>query len=329
VKIDVARRFLACFTIKKTEVAGGWLNCSCPLAPWTHAKGHDHQPSFGLNVESGRFNCFSCGASGSLSYLASTVLAFLQQTPERMGLYDFKTAYEILDGAELDFESLPDFTEFDPQQVFEPWPEWWLDMFEPVALNKAASAYLAKREVPPSLQVQMELRWDSVRDMVVCPYRTAFGKFAGARGRCIDPSRPKNEQHHDYKYKSQNNSKLIWYNEQALQNDGPIIVVEGQFDVMHLLQVTPNVVGNLTAKIPWPKLTKLSAKDTVIFMPDNDPPGMMAVYGNDVYPGAVKLLGNLGPTIAVLEYPAEFEDPDKVPLEWLRKELSGIVPLLA
>lgn len=41
-----------------------WTRCSCPLAPFTHFKGRDENPSFGIIVnETGEsaYNCFTCG----------------------------------------------------------------------------------------------------------------------------------------------------------------------------------------------------------------------------------------------------------------------------
>lgn len=42
---------------------GEWVSMRCPLAPWTHAKGHDTSPSAGVSVvDDGTsiFNCFTC-----------------------------------------------------------------------------------------------------------------------------------------------------------------------------------------------------------------------------------------------------------------------------
>ena len=63
-------RLLGCSGI---EVVGGgkWVQACCPLAPHTHARGIDENPSFGIAVEDegwSSYHCFTCG-SGSLADL--------------------------------------------------------------------------------------------------------------------------------------------------------------------------------------------------------------------------------------------------------------------
>jgi hypothetical protein len=59
-----------------------------------------------------------------------------------------------------------------------------------------------------------------------------------------------------------NNAHCVWYNEPdpgggcALPK-APVVVCEGQFDVMSVLRVYPYVVGNLTAKATIEKMVKL------------------------------------------------------------------------
>ena len=42
-----------------------WVRCSCPLAPFTHFKGSDENPSFGIVIEDkgeSSYHCFTCGS---------------------------------------------------------------------------------------------------------------------------------------------------------------------------------------------------------------------------------------------------------------------------
>lgn len=51
---------------------GDWVSMQCPLAFWTHEKGHDNTPSFGIHVEDDGVslsNCFTCGTKGPLHYI--------------------------------------------------------------------------------------------------------------------------------------------------------------------------------------------------------------------------------------------------------------------
>lgn len=45
-----------------------WLNFSCPLARWTHEKGSDNSPSFGISIDSlsSKYHCFTCHSKGTM-----------------------------------------------------------------------------------------------------------------------------------------------------------------------------------------------------------------------------------------------------------------------
>jgi DNA primase len=48
-----------------------WVNFSCPLAPWTHEKGTDRSPSFGISLsEISAYSCYTCHHHGTLSDFA-------------------------------------------------------------------------------------------------------------------------------------------------------------------------------------------------------------------------------------------------------------------
>ncbi len=59
----------------------GWVRSSCPLAPWTHETGQDRHPSFGIKIpetyaDVPTYTCFTCGRSGPLPKLLSTLRLF-------------------------------------------------------------------------------------------------------------------------------------------------------------------------------------------------------------------------------------------------------------
>lgn len=67
-------RILGCSNVASSS--GQWVIASCPLAPWTHAGGVDRRPSFGVYLgENGSvgYNCFACGAKGTLPTLLHTL----------------------------------------------------------------------------------------------------------------------------------------------------------------------------------------------------------------------------------------------------------------
>lgn len=60
-----ARRYLR---VKDGPNDAGWITCFCPF----HAGGSERKPSFGININSGVWNCFVCG-SGTFASLRNTL----------------------------------------------------------------------------------------------------------------------------------------------------------------------------------------------------------------------------------------------------------------
>lgn len=314
---DGIRLLLTALGAKQIAKKGKWVSSTCPLAPFTHKGGKDEHPSFGVRIDSNHFNCFAC-EKGTLGSLLHSIAFHLSKVPSYAPKYDLKTAWALLDGASLDFVPLPNFeTTFSQDQVFSPWPDNFLDKFGAIDSSPEAVEYLLSREGSLTLEQAKaaEFRFDHSKQMIVCPYRNSYGTLAGARGRSIDPDCPKAYRHFDYYWNKTNNAPLVWYNEPALNLEGSVIVVEGQFDCRHVEKVWPKVVANLTAKPTMAKLRKLTGCDSVILMMDNDETGEIATRSYKEYlHDKVK--------VGVLEYPKQFHDPAQVDLAWLSDALS-------
>lgn len=314
-------KFLKALGCHDAAESGDWVTCKCPLAPFRHKSGKDSTPSFGVNVSSGMFNCFAC-EKGSLESLLSTIDFSTRKEPfdQLRPKYDFQAARDALDTAESEIDGLAPYEELGPVGTpFHAFPEWWLNSFTPAHLTPNGSAYLHGRHISYEESVREDLRYDPYFDMVVFPYRNAWGVLAGARGRCADPE--KDLQHYDYKFNKLNNSGSVFMGEHlipaAVDNHKPLLVVEGQIDRIACLRHYPYVLANLTAKPTHEKLATLnSCPDGVVLMLDNDETGKEAT------PLWVK---GLKVPVAVLSYPEEFKDPDKVPSALLGPLLSDLL----
>jgi hypothetical protein len=262
---------LRCKNIRVKE--NGWIEAGCPLARWLHKHHVDATPSFGLNVRPGErsyFLCFAC-RQGSAEELLHTLEMYTHVSQD----YDFAQCHKLLSDEEY-VVPLPAYGEFPrPQQVFSEWPAYWLESFKPAEWVAESAVYLAARGVPLSIVQQFHLRFDHKRQMIVVPYWDVFGRFAGARGRSILETPP--QKHHDYSFQGVNNARLVWLNEPVLNQTGPVVVVEGQFDVMRTAQAYQKTVGNLTAKPTLEKMKKLGDCETVIQIPDRDEAGEQSI----------------------------------------------------
>lgn len=304
---------------------------TCPLAPFLHSSGKDTNPSFGIKEALGgaHFHCFTC-VSGTPESLVQTLEMYLREQPQYKDLYDLEAARLILENQTLNVYKLPDFEAVHHGHQFSEWGTWILDKF-PSAMNaKRGLDYLMNPKPPAGEERQAHhgrgltleevihwgFRYDPTRDMVVVPFYNHHGKFAGMRGRSILGS-----LHHDYTFNHVNNTQLCFLNEQCFQNDEPVVVVEGQFDVITTARVYPNVVGNLTARMSAEKVAKLATLDSVILMLDQDDTGRRATEK------IAKLLIESGVQVGVVELQG-VKDPDQAGEDAVREALKDMLPAL-
>lgn len=328
---ETAIKLLKSLGAKDIKYDGGqWVKSPCILAPWTHKGGKDSNPSFGIRVKNMKphYHCFTCRA-GSLQTLIQEVEMFLGKGSALSGHYDTKLARAILENEEFDIEPLPEFSEFgDASQQFQEWPTYFIESFASWEFNARAFKYLQQRGVSPETAQKFGLRYDSKKDMIVCPYSNLYGKLAGARGRAVElEGEPKRKgRHYDYTWNQVNNAHLVWYNEQVIAEEQPIVVVEGQFDAMRVSEVYPYVVANMTAKPVPEKVKKLAYAPAVVLMMDNDETGDIAV---EKY---VSQLSAMNKPIAIVQPPKEYDaegklikqDPDAMGAEWIRAQLKDL-----
>lgn len=312
-------QFLHTISVMDPQIGDKWVMSHCPLAFATHKHGKDNKPSFGVNLASGKFNCFTC-ESGSLEKLLQLLEMYCGSHPEMAYRFDFKKAREILGDQEDLVEALPAYSEFAPEgHQFQEWPTYFLDQFPKWSKSLKAVWYLTdgrklmgSQPVDLSVAEQMDLRWDAKYQRIVCPYHNVSDKLAGARGRAI--ATDTGFKHFDYTWNGVNNAALVWYNEQcfgeSIKNHMPVVVVEGQFDCLNVLRVYPYVVANLTAKPSQEKLRKLQNCHSVVIMLDNDAAGEK---GEQKYLEYLK--GKI--PVGVMRYPKTFKDPAQLDLQLL------------
>jgi DNA primase len=317
--------------MKSTPVpydGGGWVKAPCPLARWTHQSGKDSNPSFGISIKPGErshYHCFAC-SSGSLQELAGALVMHLQKhAPENLKLYPINQIFQIVEDEELAVIPLPDYedTQSSPYEDFQEWPQYFIESFPEWRYSKDCVDYLKKRGVTKEQAIQHDIRWDPHHRRAVFPYRSVYGKLAGARGRAVDDVEFK---HFDYTWNGVNNAGLVWYNEEVFNNEQPIVVVEGQFDCLAVERCYPHVIANLTAKPSPFKMKRLQSAEGLIFMTDNDKAGNAAMEKYIAYAQHHKL--DYYPLYLPKEYDEKGNfiklDPGSLGTDWIRTELQKI-----
>ena len=305
--------FLTALRAKNIRVKdNGWIEASCPLAPWLHQKHHDHSPSFGLNATTSYFWCFAC-RQGSAEELLHTVELY----SKGKGDYDFGQCHQLLLEDVPVVMPLPPFGEFTQvRQPFVEWPQFWVESFTQAAWVTEAAVYLASRGVPVQQLAEFDLRYDPKRSMIVAPYRDVFGRLAGARGRSILDT---GQKHYDYTFQNINNARWVWYNEKALNLHGPVVVVEGQFDLWRTVQAFPKTVASLTSKPTVEKMKKLGGCGVVIQIPDRDAAGSQSTVRY------AELCQQFGLQHRILWLDEGVKDPAECSIDYLRDRIHDLL----
>lgn len=328
---EAAIKFLKALGAKEAKYDGGnWVKAPCVLAPWTHKGGRDTNPSFGIKVNdmTPHYNCFSC-RSGQLFTLIQEVEMFLSKDASQKGHYDTMLARTILENDGFDIEPLPEFSEFGGSgQEFQEWPDYFIDSFANWEYSARAANYLKQRNVSTETAKAHGLKYDSKKDMIVFPYRNLYGKLAGARGRAIElhGEPPKKARHYDYTWNQVNNANLVWYNEEAIAEEQPLVIVEGQFDKMRVSEVYPHVVANLTAKPIAAKMKKLAYAPSFILFADNDDTADTAIQKY------LEWFDHMDKPVAVVQPPKNYTedgkliklDPDLMGSAWIKSKLQEL-----
>lgn len=153
---------------------GDWVQARCPLAPWTHARGTDSSPSFGVRAgPQSWYNCLACKSKGRLIDLPSA-LAARDGRPYEELVHEFLVAEAT--GAKV---------EADTFEAFEPIPALpepvYGDLFED--LSQVAADYLESRNVDPDLMEDMGVREWPEFSRIMFPIRGFDGGLYGWTGR--------------------------------------------------------------------------------------------------------------------------------------------------
>jgi hypothetical protein len=264
----------------QTKVINGWVSTACPLAPWTHEKGHDENPSFGVKIRDDGdvsiFNCLTCKRKGPLSRLAQMYGHYSGRDVEH--LIDEAEDIEML-GVQLPLWEDLGLTEVDLRPAMPIGAEFE-NIFEEAYWRSAMSddyhvhPYLKKRGIGYHAAEMMDLLVDDDdghgAERIVFPVR-GYGSTAlyGYTGRATDDE--VNPRIRDY-YGLPKRACLLGMN--LVPGRKLIILCEGLFDYARLTEYGYAAVAAMHSG-----LTELQAQilrdigKPVVLMYDNDEAG--------------------------------------------------------
>lgn len=311
---DRLRSFLKHVGVKSSVIRSqGWIGSRCPLAPWRHDGGVDKNPSFGLRIMDGGEsygNCFSCSWKGDLLSLVTRIKGIA--LPDELEALDLETALSMVMDEEkappIDFAALGSFDdqfETPPDAKVRPFKEPWLASFKKANDN----AYLKKRGVSSWLSEFTDLRYDTGENRICFPIRTFDGVLAGMHGR--DVTNMSGLRYKAYKDGKKYNP-MVWLGENHVSLDSPLVITEGPFDYIRIMEVYSNVLCALSVGMSNDKLIRIRNAGSILTMFDV---GM----GGDT--ARSTLSGRYGARVKHW-VPEEFGDVGATPLDKLSKVLS-------
>lgn len=214
---------------------------SCPLAPWTHSSGGDKSPSFGINRAKGVYNCYTCGG-GSIEKLIALLSQDNRNTALATSISLWVDGYEAIN---LSCEENRDIVL--DEDVLELYPA-------------NMTSYPRDRGVAEWVEKQYDLRYDVVRNRVIVPLRDDQGRLKGLQGRFIGESKV------PYLMYMFNGRcwKDPWIGAQFIDWVKPVILVEGLFDLLRVVEFYPNTIATMTVGINR-KIDQLEGTDVITF----------------------------------------------------------------
>lgn len=199
---------------KNVKNAGDNIMCSCPLG--IHK---DSNPSFGINIKTGKWNCFSCGSKGnSIEYLARIL-----HKKDLVKYFEFSSNQEIID--RINNILHPCIITEDDENDF------LVTYFQS---NLKDRSYLYSRGITDEVIDKFNIGLDPIKNSVVFPVYDDKSNVKGFTLRNLKG---------DVRYIHEVDKSSTVYGAQFLKQ-GPVIVVEGNMDVLKAYSLGfTNVVG--------------------------------------------------------------------------------------
>lgn len=259
-----------------------WLNVSCPFAPFTHAKGSDSNPSFGITIsEDGRsyYKCLSCNMKGRLSAL-----------PTKLGGYrkkDYRKLRHWAEMAELQASIAKPTVDWEDDRTSEARTDGKqtdTKLPDPALVREYPTAmgipYLRERGLSFPTPLKLNLRYDDYQHRVLFPCYDRFDRFRGFTGRSVLPADALSKRNPKVRdYYGLNKRELFL----GLPGSpkGKKLLSEGLIDYAKSIQYGYNAARAIlgTSLTPEKIDILISEGDPVYFFMDNDLAGWQALFG--------------------------------------------------
>jgi 5S rRNA maturation endonuclease (ribonuclease M5) len=278
-----------------------WVKASCVFAPWTHSKGTDTRPSFGISVgKQSHYHCFTCGRKGPLPILV-TALCMLR------GSDNLEAREFVMENEDLSIEEYENYKDPEPLAILSP---TLLQKFEPADMKLSI---VQKRGILPNTIVKFNLRYDNYEKRLIFPVRDRERNLVGFRGRAtLDSDKLKYREYSELAPKKQSlKGHGLWYGIDFLPPpDKKVILVEGEMDAIKLSQaihLRDGILASMGASISDAQIKTIQGiRNPVVLFFDNDEAGKQAT--NKI----LSKLKGVKPCIFIIRDYAGCKDPDEI-----------------
>lgn len=283
---------------QRSERKDDWEMFSCPLARWTHAGGHDNNPSFGVLITDEReslFHCFGCKKKGPLPYLIRLLEEYTGES--------YSDLEEEVEAAETVGYDLPEWGRRnhreDVQKLPEPLSEEYWHVYDPAE----GHPYLRRRGIGARTARAVPIFHDPDEDRILFPMCDGKGALYGYTGRAVSDNRiPRIKDYFGLP------KRLCLLGDHLVdrKSRAPLLLVEGLFDFAKLYSGGFDVVASCGSDLTdaQAKILKAIGRPVYIFY-DND------MAGKDGAKNAGEKLRRAIP-VAKVRYPKGVSDPGEI-----------------
>ena len=266
---------------KNCKQIGDNIMCSCPFPDHD-----DSKPSFGINIENWRWQCFGCGRRGiSIKSLAAAL-----HKPELLRYFNTTTSSELFNNLKKRMNYTEDIVHFEDSQ------DYLVDYYK---LNLKTD-YLKERGISEEVIEMFDIGVDPIQNAIVLPIYTDDKQLQGFTFRFINNTQ--------MRYKHEVEKSKTVYGAQFLK-PGRVTIVEGNFDVLRAYSLgLTNVVGIMGTKLSkeQEKIINKYATEVVLAL-DNDF-NKKQNWGRIATEKIGRYLSTKGHKLSVVEYPAGIKD---------------------
>jgi 5S rRNA maturation endonuclease (ribonuclease M5) len=281
---DNIKEFLYCLRVPKKSIreTKDFINSKCPLAFFSHKRGEDYHPSFGIKISENRsyYYCFTC------SPYPQRLHTLVHNYWLMYGEYPFEAAKVLItentDCIVTERKDQWEEIKKDP----EPLVKYVTNQFPQIRYEKEGKAiqvkrYLESRGIPEWVYnycgVRYDPRWGSlIFSLTDCQGRIFLLRARGIT-RKVNWTISSELLNLDYSFPRLTDVG-VFFNSHLIDRSKPVMVVEGPIDCMRLISLGYfNCIASATSAITQEQINAINSGVVILGM-DNDRSGKKGNY---------------------------------------------------